>query len=197
MTQTDLASAIARHATPLTADLGLEVWGVEIAGSKHPVVRLFVDPPFHVQTGPDATGVDIEQCAELSRRIGLALEVDDLFSGSWTLEVSSPGFERPFFQAKQLPPYVGREIELTLTAPLADWPGRKNFRGSLCSVINERIVLQLAPSQRRPDEPERVEILWDSVRKAHLVHIFAEPEKPGRKKPGPDSMPARDAICTQ
>ena len=194
MAQTDHVAAVQRHAIPLAADLGLEVWGVEIAGGIRPVVRLFVETssPDHAdehQCGPDGAGVDIEQCAELSRRLGLALEVESLFAGAWTLEVSSPGFERPFFQAAQLSPYVGQEIELTLTGPLASWPGRKNFRGSLCAVDGEQVSLLLDATQRRPGDPERVDVLWGAVRKAHRVHIFANPEKPGKKKSGPDQEP--------
>ena len=191
MAHIDRVTAIARHAAPLAADLGLEVWGVEIAGDIRPVARLFVTPSACAQADghlsvSDGTGVDIEQCAELSRRLGLSLEVDGLFPAAWTLEVSSPGFERPFFQAAQLPPYVGREIEITLAAPLAHWPGRKKFRGSLCAVTGEQISLRLDASLRRPDEPDQVDIPWDCVRKAHLVHIFTDPKKPGKKKSGPD-----------
>ena len=197
MAHSDRVTAITRHAAPLAADLGLTVWGAEIVGAHRPVVRLFVealpDDPARRRLAeraelaepadPHGAGVDIEQCAELSRRLSLALEADDLFSGAWTLEVSSPGFERPFFQAAQLPPYMGREIELALAAPLADWPGRKNFRGSLCAVTGDQIRLRLDAARRRPDEPELADVPWNCVRKAHLVHIFADPEKPGKKKP--------------
>jgi ribosome maturation factor RimP len=190
MEQNGRIAAVARHAAPLAANLGVAVWGVEIVGDLRPVVRLYVEAPSPVPSDrreavADGAGVDIEQCAELSRRLGLALEVDDLFPGAWTLEVSSPGFERPFFQASQLPPYLGRDIAIILAAPLAGWPGRKHFRGSLCAVDGEQATLRLDASQRRPDEPERVDIPWACVRKAHLVHIFEDPERPGKKKSGP------------
>jgi ribosome maturation factor RimP len=156
------------------------------------VARVFVER--RQGSGQGGASPDIDQCAELSRRIGLALDADDPFSGAWTLEVSSPGFTRPFFAIEQLPPYVGREIELVLAAPLANWPGRKKFRGSLCAVAGGVLTLRLDGSARRPSEagepgdsgePVRADVPWDHVRKAHLVHIFTVPKKPGGKKPGP------------
>jgi ribosome maturation factor RimP len=199
MAQSDLVSIIARHAAPLAADLGLGIWGVELVGGARPTARLFVEQADGASpdaAGPNATGPNIDQCAELSRRLGLALDADDLFPGAWTLEVSSPGFERQFFAIAQLSPYVGREIELILAAPLAAWPGRKKFRGMLLAVAGDALTLRLDGSARRPGaagkpdqdgpgEPVRADVPWDHVRKAHLVHIFTAPEKPGKKKPGP------------
>ena len=179
MVHTDLVTKVRQHAAPLAADLGLDIWGIEIAGGNRAEVRLFVENTAFPHSG---LGVDIEQCAELSRRLGLALEVDEVFADAWVLEVSSPGFERPFFAAEQLPPYEGRDIEITLAAPLVDWPGRKKFRGSLRAVEGEQAVLFLDATQRRADEPELVTIPWSHVRKAHLVHVFVDPEKPGKSK---------------
>jgi ribosome maturation factor RimP len=202
MEQSDRVTAIARHAAPLAAVLGIAVWGIEIAGGVRPVARLYVEAPSPVPEDRNeavlgGAGVDIEQCAELSRRLGLALEVDDLFPGAWTLEVSSPGFARPFFQVSQLPPYVGREIELTLAAPLAGWPGRKNFRGVLCAVDGEQATLRLDASRRLPDDPDLVDVPWNCVRKAHLVHIFEDPERPGKKKSGPAHGTGSQAMTLQ
>ncbi len=174
---------IRNHAEPLAGDLGLEIWGVELAGGSRPVVRVFVETRHAPDQDADSPqGVDIEQCAELSRRLGLALEVEDMFPETWTLEVSSPGFERPFFSLEQLPPYLGRELELVLAAPLEDWPGRKTFRGPLRALYEDSLELGLDAGQRRADEPETVRLPWDHVRRAHLVHLFEEPEKPGKKK---------------
>ena len=213
MTENDLVTRIRQHAEPLAAHLGLVIWGIEIGGGSRTVLRVFVETPAEIPAATsgglsvngtddaeqDARGVDVEHCAELSRGLGLALDVDDLFSGAWTLEVSSPGFERPFFHAGQLPPYVGREIEVTLAAPLADWPGRKKFRGVLTAAGGDQASLRLDATQRRPQEPESVDVPWSYVRKAHLVHVFADPEKPGKSKKikSPDDKPgaAKPGQC--
>ncbi len=181
-------------AVPLAASLGLVLWGVETIGASRPIVRVYVDvaSPEAANAAPEQetthdgaclpAGVDIDQCAEFSRLFGLALEVEELFTGGWVLEVSSPGLERPFFSANQLHSYVGREIDVTLAHGHALWPGRKHFRGLLVSVEEERFNLRLPLSARKEDEPEDVSISWNEVRKARLVHDFTLPARCGRKK---------------
>ncbi len=207
----DRIEIVTRLATPLAASLGLEIWGVEITSSSRPLVRVYVDVPdlllpsieepvedtdktvishpVGAASGNNADsaarpGVNIDQCAELSRLLGLSLDVEDIFVSGWTLEVSSPGLERPFFHLDQMRPYLGREIEATLSAPLDTWPGRKKFCGILQQIENGCFTLDLPlipVAKRRADEPASVSIPWSCVRKASLVHIFPEP---GAKKGG-------------
>lgn len=197
----DQIEAVARLSAPLAASLGLELWGVEILGASRPLVRVYVDAPNQREphgesaetgregggqedSGEETPGVTVEQCAELSRLLGLSLDVEDMFASGWTLEVSSPGLERPFFRLEQLRAYLGREIEVALSAPLAAWPGRKKFHGVLSRTTDDAFTLDLplAPVARRTaDEPASADIPWSAVRKAALVHIFPEP---GAKKGG-------------
>ncbi len=195
-------------AEPLAASLGLVLWGVETVGASRPIVRIYVDvaspdvanDPIGEETTPEEgrlpAGVDVDRCAEFSRLIGLALDVEELFAGGWVLEVSSPGLERPFFSAKQLHPYVGREVDVTLMHGHSLWPGRKHFRGILASVEEERFRLHLPLSARKEDEPEAVDVVWDDVRKARLVHDFTMPVRCGRKKSGA-SKSAENAKNTE
>jgi ribosome maturation factor RimP len=91
------------HAALLAESLGLVLWGVEVIPSGRTLVRVFVERPAE-KDAPAAVpaGVDVDACAELSRRLGLALEVGNVFAGPWTLEVSSPGLDRLFFHPDQL-----------------------------------------------------------------------------------------------
>lgn len=195
---TDRISFITDLAAPLAASLGLEIWGVETAGASRPVVRLFVEkasaaPEDGSVAEPSAAGVSevsggvsIEQCAELSRLLGLALDVEDPFSAAWTLEISSPGLERTFFRLDQMRAYVGKEVDVSLAEAHPTWPvaenvpGRKKFRGTLLDVRDVSFVLAVPAESRRPEDPEQVEIRWDTVRRVHLVHIFPEPGLPGK-----------------
>ena len=108
MNQSPLAAAIADLAAPLAASLGLELWGVELAFSGRGLVRVFVE---------SEDGVSVDQCAELSRLLGLSLDVEDLVPGAYVLEVSSPGLERTFFTEAQLARAVGQRVEITLHEP--------------------------------------------------------------------------------
>ena len=141
-------------------------------------------------------GVTIDQCAELSRLAGLALDVEDPFATNWTLEISSPGLQRPFFKIDQLRNYVGRELEVVLAAPLDTWPGRKKFSGVLAAVADEEFTLSLPDTSRKAEEPEEVTIAWPFVRKATLVHHFPEPgKKLGGKKDSKDSKGTRGGAA--
>lgn len=169
--------------TPLAQSLHLVLWGLEIIGSAKPIVRIYVDTLGGASSDSlDGTGVNIDQCAELSRLLGLSLDVEDLFPKGWVLEISSPGMERRFFHLKQMRAYLGREIEIRLAAPLPAWSGRKNFCGQLAGVHDTSFTLDLPlipVPQRKADEPDSVEIPWNLVQKATLVPVFP---KTGQKK---------------
>lgn len=198
-----LVQRVTAAAVPVAASFGLELWGVELLGSGRPVARVFVDaaaPPdgAAVRSGEDLLlpGVTVDQCAEISRMVGLALDVDELFSDAWTLEVSSPGLERLFFRPDQLPPYVGCEVDVLLWDSHPDIPGRRKFRGQLAAAEDGAFTLRLpgadASAGSAASSPSfsssgaaQVRILWDDVRRARLVHIF-----PDTSKPRPGKAPA-------
>ncbi|MCH5276993.1 MAG: ribosome maturation factor RimP [Desulfovibrionaceae bacterium] len=182
---------IAEAAAPVAAAFGLELWGVELAGSGRPVVRIFVDAPARNAAGAPAAengpppGVTVDQCAEISRMVGLALDVEDLFADAWTLEVSSPGLERPFFRPGQLRAYVGRQAEVLLWDPHPDFPGRRKFCGQVATVEGDTFTLRLSAADD-PAGGTPVRIPWDEVRRARLVHLFPDTSKP---RPGQAAAP--------
>ena len=75
-------AAITALALPLVEAAGLELWGVELLGEGRPILRVYVESP---------SGATIEECAKLSRQLGLALDVEDIIPSAYILEVSSPG----------------------------------------------------------------------------------------------------------
>ena len=209
MSQPDRIEFITELVTPLAASLGLAVWGVELGGAARPIARIFVDvlPGAEAASAEEAAapaenaallpkGVTIDQCAELSRLAGLALDVEDPFATNWILEISSPGLQRPFFKIDQLRDYVGRELEVVLSGPLDEWPGRKKFSGMLSAVADEEFTIALPEASRKADDPEEVTIAWPFVRKATLVHHFPEPgKKLGGKKDPKDSKGTRGGTA--
>ena len=190
MNQSPLAAAITDLAAPLAASLGLELWGVELAFSGRGLVRVFVE---------SENGVSVDQCAELSRLLGLSLDVEDLVPGAYVLEVSSPGLERTFFTEAQLARAVGQRVEITLHEPQPAWPGRRKFRGLLqgapvvASQSEETLpaagekaehnpFLLKAEDAARPGEEEPlVAFAFADVKKAAQIHFFPEQALPGKK----------------
>ena len=179
-------------AGPVAASFGLDVWGIELVAGGRTVVRLYVDAPVGavpaagVEDGTDGMleGVSVDRCAEISRMLGLALDVEEVFSEAWILEVSSPGFDRTFFEPAQLSAYVGRDIDVTLVDPHPDIAGRRKFKGPLKAVDGERLTMEvlLPPAPSEKPEPADVSICWSMVKKARLIPVFPDTSKPGAGK---------------
>ena len=194
MTQHPAHAAVTALALPLVEAAGLELWGIELLGEGRPILRVYVEAA--------AGGVTIEQCAVLSRQLGLALDVEDVISSAYTLEVSSPGLSRPFFSPEQLVAHVGGMLDVTVHEPLPEFPRRKKFYGRLEEVSGEVFALLpdgapdpdvSGPDVSGPGAPgplaPLVRINWDNVRKAHLVHIFPEKSKGAPKKAAAPRIP--------
>ncbi|MDR2161808.1 MAG: ribosome maturation factor RimP [Desulfovibrio sp.] len=181
-----LSLILARLAEPLAASLGLSLWGVEAAcGGRGtaPVHRVYVD---------GADGVDVERCAELSRLLGLALDVEDCMAGPYTLEVSSPGLERRFFTAEQLAGAAGARVEVSFWAPPAPGSERRNFQGRMISAGEGRFVLAL-----EEEEGTLLSFSFEQVRKIRQRFLVPEKTKPGKAGGGNKNRPRRDAAPAQ
>lgn len=100
----ELGQRLASIATPIVAEEGAELVDVEVKG--HPgsrVVRLTVDID---------GGVDIERCAAVSRRVGAAFDEADAVAGRYTLQVTSPGIDRPLRGERDFTRNVGRHVRV-------------------------------------------------------------------------------------
>jgi ribosome maturation factor RimP len=201
MKQQDIVRELTRIAEPVVRSAGLAVWGIEVIAAGRMALRIYVDTPLGARNAPveetdrnaslreaGGKGPDIDQCAKISRHIGLALEAEDILSHAYVLEVSSPGLERSFFTLEQLAPYVGNDLELKLFSPQAELPDRRRLRGRLLAVDQDGFSLLAYDA---PEETS-LSIRWNNVRKASLA-----PELPfsGVKKPGKiQSAPKTGAL---
>jgi ribosome maturation factor RimP len=130
----DKAQDIAALVNDSIAGLGLALWGVEYAPrANNSLVRLYIDHP--------QREVTVEDCEAVSREVSALFDVDDPVRGQYTLEVSSPGLDRPFFKAAQMQRFLGETVEATLHAPVN---GRRRFQGTVAAVDGERIGLDTA-----------------------------------------------------
>lgn len=115
---------------PAVVALGYELWGIEYnTHSRHPLLRVFID---------SENGINVEDCAAASRQISSVLDVEDPINTEYTLEVSSPGMDRPLFTLDQFTRYVGEWVKVKLRAP---FEGRRNFRGRLAGVEADEVVV--------------------------------------------------------
>jgi len=144
---------------------GLEVVEVDLrGGGKARMLRITIDKP---------GGVTHEDCANVSREVGTILDVEDAVpGGSYTLEVSSPGLDRPLRHTADYERFLGSRVKLTTREPVE---GSRNFEGRLESVDGNRITLDVTPRPKKKKEtpaPKKIEVDLANVEKANLVPEF-------------------------
>jgi len=180
----DKATDISNLLSPTVQALGLELLGVEYLPSPGgATLRLYIDIPPGEAVGDSETPrmVGIEDCEAVSREVSAQLDVEDPISGNYTLEVSSPGVDRPLFTPAQFARFLGEQVKIGLKLPQ---DGRRRLQGRIAAVEGERIELDV---ETKP-EPQRVSVDFDNIEKARLVPDWAAlgfvPTKPGKKPAG-------------
>ncbi len=116
---------------PAVSRLGYELVGVEYHGGRRAVLRLYID-----REG----GVSVEDCQRVSRQVSGLLDVEDPIPGPYTLEVSSPGLDRPLFREADFQRFAGREVRIRTDVPLE---GRRNFRGVLRGLRGGEVLVEV------------------------------------------------------
>ena len=117
---------------PTVTGMDYEFVGLEyLSGSKPAILRVFID---------HADGINVDDCALISRQLSAVLDVEDPISGEYNLEVSSPGLNRPLFTVEHYQQYVGERIKLKLRIPQ---DGRRKFTGQLVKVSDTNIELMV------------------------------------------------------
>jgi len=104
------------------------------------------------------TGVTVDECAEVSQTLDRYLEARDPIDTPYTLEVSSPGIDRPLRREEDFKTYVGENIRVSVYSPI---DGRKNFSGQLMDVADGIISVQV-------ETDTSVRISLDDIKKARL-----------------------------
>lgn len=135
---------------PLEAE-GFDIVRVIFSGDQRPKLQIMVERQ-------DGQGVNVDDCALASRLVSTVLDVEDPVSGSYVLEVSSPGIDRPLTRLRDFERFAGFEARVELRVPV---DGRRRFRGRLLGVDHERIRLET--------DQEEIELSFDDIQKAKLV----------------------------
>lgn len=121
----------------------------------------------------DEAPMTVEDCAGISRSVSPLLDVADPIAGSYTLEVSSPGIDRPLTRPEDYDRFTGREAKLELARPI---DGRRRFRGRLAGTADGAVRLLL--------EEGEVSLPLAAVARANLL-AAGDDALPVRRKPGP------------
>ena len=116
---------------PTVVGMGYEL--VRVYMSKGGTLQVMIDRA-------DGTSIDVEDCATLSRALSAVLDVEDPISTAYTLEVSSPGIDRPLTRPKDYQRWAGHLARLETAEPIA---GRRRFKGTLLGVEGDLVKLRL------------------------------------------------------
>ncbi len=137
---------------PVVVGLGYELLGIEyISQGHHSVLRLYIDSKH---------GIEMDDCAKVSRQVSGVMDVEEPLKGQYSLEVSSPGLDRPLFKAEHYICQLGQMIRVRLRRPQDN---SRKFRGLLVEADDESIVL------RDVENGLETRLVYDNIDKANVV----------------------------
>jgi ribosome maturation factor RimP len=146
---TELLHRLEDIVAPTVAGMGYEL--VRVAMSRGGTLQIMVEPA-------DGRPMGVEDCATLSRALSAVLDVEDPIPGSYTLEVSSPGIDRPLTRPKDYVRWAGHLARLETAEPI---DGRRRFKGTLLGLADEVVRLRL-------DDGKEAAVPLSKVTKAKL-----------------------------
>ena len=183
---TDKADEIAALLSPTVESLGLELLGIEyLPAPGGATVRLYIDVPQSEGGNADAgqRSVGIEDCEAVSREVSAQLDVADPISGNYTLEVSSPGLERPLFGAAQFARFVGETAKATLKLPQ---DGRRRLQGAILRVEGATVVFEVDGAELAVDAAniDKAKLVpdWVALGLAPAMDKSGRDARPGKQK---------------
>lgn len=151
---------------PVIADMGLECLGVEYSPSHgNSLVRVYIDAA--------GRAVTVDDCEAVSRQVSATLDVNDPIKGRYTLEVSSPGLDRPLYAPEHFARFAGQAAKVEVNLPIN---GRRRFQGTILGVEGETITIE--------QDGVPVAIARGNIHKARLVPEFATQARPGKSGKG-------------
>ena len=157
---------------PAVQACGVDLWGIEfMPQGKRSLLRIYIDKNVEGDAEPvinedgeieQGRGIGVQDCVRVTQQVGAMLDVHDPISGEYALEVSSPGWDRPFFQLEQLSEYIGQQVALRLISAVEN---RRKFQAKLVAVDLENEIIQVEVEQQQV-----LEIDSHNIDKANLIY---------------------------
>lgn len=153
--ETGPAQRVAALAEPVLADLGFRLVRVKMSG---PTLQIMAERP-------DGT-FTIEDCEAVSRAMSPILDVEDVVSSHYNLEVSSPGIDRPLVRPSDFESWAGHDVKVEMAVPVA---GRKRFKGALEGYHDGEVRLFIENPEGATKEPVLIGVPFADISDAKLV----------------------------
>ncbi len=146
---------------PPVESLGYELLHLEFAGQGGGILRLYIDAP---------GGIELDDCEAVSRQVSLVLDVEDPVKNAYTLEVSSPGLDRPLVKPAHFQRFVGEKVRIVMHVHVL---GRRRFTGTLVEADETAAVVEV--------DGESYSLPYDGMESARIEPVF---ESAGRSRHG-------------
>ena len=130
--KTSMDQRLAEIVRPTIEDMGFELVRIRLQGGKTPMLQIMAERP--------DGGIEVDDCAEISTALSAVLDVEDPILDTYTLEVGSPGIDRPLTRLKDFDTFEGYEAKLE-THELID--GRKRFKGVLAGIEGSEVLVNV------------------------------------------------------
>lgn len=157
---------------PAVEACDVNLWGIEfLPQGKRSLLRIYIDKPVDENAAPvvnedgeeeQGRGIGVQDCVRVTQQVGAILDVHDPISGDYSLEVSSPGWDRPFFQLEQMAHYIGQMVALRLISAVDN---RRKFQAKLVAVDLENEMIQV-----EVEKQQILDIDSHNIDKANLVY---------------------------
>ncbi len=140
---------------PVVSSMGYEFVGLEyISQGSHSILRIYID---------SEKGISVDDCADVSHQLSGILDVEDPISNEYTLEVSSPGLDRPLFKIEQYERFIGEDVKFRTLRPQLE-NGQRKFKGTIQSVEDTNIVFLI--------DGDKLSVPFTDIDKANIIARF-------------------------
>ncbi|MDG3041391.1 ribosome maturation factor RimP [Roseicyclus marinus] len=118
--------------TPVIEGMGFELVRIRLMGGQTKTLQIMAERP--------GGGIEVDECAQISTAVSAVLDVEDPLEDAYTLEVSSPGIDRPLTRLKDFETFEGYEARIETTEMI---DGRRRFKGVLAGVEGDEVLLNI------------------------------------------------------
>ncbi|QMU59370.1 MAG: ribosome maturation factor RimP [Boseongicola sp.] len=152
--KTTMDRRMAEIITPVIEDMGYELVRVRLMGGETKTLQIMADKP--------EGGIEVDACAEISTAVSATLDVEDPLEDAYTLEVSSPGIDRPLTRLKDFDIWSGYETKLETTEMI---DGRRRFKGEIQGTEGNEVLIEIEEN----GAPVTIGLQFDWLSDAKLV----------------------------
>jgi ribosome maturation factor RimP len=122
---------IEKTAAPTLDAMGYELVRVRVSGSARPTVQIMAERR-------DGAGMTVDDCSAINHAISAVLDVEDPIGGAYTLEISSPGIDRPLTRSRDFERFAGFDAKVEMRGPI---DGRRRFQGRILGLSGDEVRL--------------------------------------------------------